>query len=307
MASGSLNEDPGLFGPPSILWRVNRESAVTLAGTCAILMQFAHPKVAAGVRDHSRYQVDAAGRLRRTLDLTLAIVFGPRAAAMEAVRAINARHRSVRGPGYSATDPELLLWVHATLVYSAIRGYRALVGPLTDAEADQYYQDTKEIGVLLGIPRALYPQRVVALEAYLQGMIDSREVSVGQDARRMADLVLHPSFRGVPRLAFAPLTVITAGLLPSRLREGYGLKWGRAQRAAFAACRTALPRVVAIAPGPVRLLPPARLAYRRCEAAPGPPARRAWPRPRTTAHHARGPGGGLVSPLLLRHVTPPGA
>ena len=263
MASGSLNEDPGLFGPHSVLWRVNRESAVTLAGTCAILMQFAHPKVAAGVRDHSRYQLDAAGRLRRTLDLTMAIVFGPRPAAMQAVRAINSRHRTVRGPGYSARDPELLLWVHATLVYSAIRGYRALVGPLTDAEADQYYQDTKEIGVLLGIPREIYPTRVDAFEAYLHRMIDSREVTVGADARGMADLVLRPSFRGVPRLAFAPLTVITAGLLPPRLREGYGLKWGRAQRATFAACRAGLPRLVAIAPEPVRWLPPARDAYRR--------------------------------------------
>src|SRR2546427_8836791 len=105
MASGSLNEDPGLFGPHSILWRVNRESAVTLAGTCAILMQFAHPKVAAGVRDHSRYQVDAAGRLRRTLDLTLAIVFGPRAAAMEAVRAIPARHSRGRWAVSAARAP----------------------------------------------------------------------------------------------------------------------------------------------------------------------------------------------------------
>jgi uncharacterized protein (DUF2236 family) len=182
---------------------------------------------------------------------------------MEAVRAINARHRSVRGPGYSAMDPELLLWVHATLVFSAIRGYRVLVGPLTDAEADQYYQDTKEIGVLLGIPHALYPARVDAFEAYLERMIDSREVAVGEDARRMAELVLRPSFRGVPRLAFAPLTVITAGLLPPALRQGYGLKWGATQRAAFAACRTALPRVVAIAPEPVRWLPPARDAYRR--------------------------------------------
>src|SRR5438552_18144491 len=106
MASGSLDEDPGLFGPHSILWPVNRESAVTLAGTCAILMQFAHPKVAAGVREHSRYQVDAIGRLRRTLDLTLAIAFGPRPAAMEAGRAINARQRSVGGRGHSATDAE---------------------------------------------------------------------------------------------------------------------------------------------------------------------------------------------------------
>ena len=119
MASGSLNEDLGLFGPDSVIWRVNRESAVALAGSCAILMQFAHPQVAAGVRDHSRYQVDPIRRLRRTLDLTMAIVFGPRATAMEAVRAINTRHHGVRGPGYSAMDPELLLWVHATLVYAA--------------------------------------------------------------------------------------------------------------------------------------------------------------------------------------------
>jgi uncharacterized protein (DUF2236 family) len=165
-------------------------------------------------------------------------------------------------------DPELLLWVHATLVYSAIRGYRALVGPLTNAEADQYYQDTKEIGVLLGIPREMYPARVEALEAYVHEMIDSREVVVGADARRMAALVLHPQFRGVPRLAFAPLTIITAGLLPASLREGYGLKWGRAQRAAFAACRAGLPRLVAIAPGSVRLLPPARHAYRRLKRVP---------------------------------------
>ena len=268
MATGSLNEDPGLFGPHSILWRVNRESAVALAGTCAVLMQFAHPKVAAGVRDHSRYQVDAVGRLRRTMDLTLAIVFGPRPAAMQAVRAINARHRAVRGPGYSAMDPELLLWVHATLVHSAIRGYRALVGSLTDAEADQYYQDTKAIGVLLGIPCELYPARVEGLEEYLHRMIESGEVAVGADAKRMADHVLRPGFRGVPRLAFAPVTVITAGLLPPALREGYGLKWGRAQRAAFAACRIALPRLVAIAPRPVRLLPPARHAYRRLKLVP---------------------------------------
>jgi uncharacterized protein (DUF2236 family) len=267
MASGSLNEDPGLFGPHSVLWRVNRESAVTLAGSCAILMQFAHPKVAAGVRDHSRYQVDAAGRLRRTMDLTLAIVFGPRPEAMQAVRAINSRHRAVRGPGYSAMDPELLLWVHATLVYSAIRGYRALVGPLSDAEADQYYQDTKEIGVLLGIPRVIYPARVDAFDAYLHRMIDSREVAVGADARQMAEHVLRPEFRGVPRMAFAPLGVITAGLLPSVLREAYGLKWGRAQRAAFAACRMGLPHLVRIAPEPVRWLPPARNAYRRLRVA----------------------------------------
>ncbi|HYY46301.1 MAG TPA: oxygenase MpaB family protein, partial [Candidatus Angelobacter sp.] len=92
MAQRSLDEDPGLFGPDSMIWRINREAAVTLGGTCAVLMQFAHPKVAAGVRDHSSFQDDPAGRLRRTFDLTLAWVFGSRAQAIQAVRIVNRRH-----------------------------------------------------------------------------------------------------------------------------------------------------------------------------------------------------------------------
>src|SRR3989442_13064623 len=99
MASGSIIEDQGLFGPESPIWRVNRESAVTLGGTCAILMQLAHPRVAAGVRDHSRFEEDTVGRLRRTLDLTVTIVFGSRTAARQAGRAIESTTPNRKGPG----------------------------------------------------------------------------------------------------------------------------------------------------------------------------------------------------------------
>jgi uncharacterized protein (DUF2236 family) len=250
-----------------MIWRVNRESVVALAGSCAILMQFAHPAVAAGVRDHSNFQEDPTGRLRRTMDLTMTMVFAPRSAAIEAVRTVNRRHRAVRGPGYSAMDPELLMWVQATLVYSAVTAYRAFVAPLSTAEADQYYQDTKEIGVLLGIKRQQYPKDLDAFRFYLDTMIDRSAVSVGEDARRMAGVVLRPEFPGVPRMAFAPLSLITAGLLPPRLREDYRFKWGRLERAAFEACRVGLRRLVAVTPTPIRLLPPARRAYERLRAA----------------------------------------
>jgi uncharacterized protein (DUF2236 family) len=250
-----------------MIWRVNRESVVALAGTCAILMQFAHPAVAAGVRDHSNFQQDPTGRLRRTMDLTLAMVFGPRSAAIEAVRTVNRRHRAVRGPGYAAMDPELLMWVQATLVYSAVTAYRAFVGPLTASEADGYYRDTKEVGVLLGIKREQYPEDFDAFRSYLDTMIERGAVSVGEDARRMGTVVLRPGFPGVPQMAFAPLTLITAGLLPPQLREDYGFKWGRFERAAFEACRIGLRRLVRVAPEPVRWLPPARDAYRRLRTA----------------------------------------
>ena len=264
MAEGSLDdEDVGLFGPGSMIWRVNREAAVALAGTCAILMQFAHPKVAAGVRDHSRFQEDPAGRLRRTFELTLAWVFGSRAQALQAARVVNRRHDAVQGPGYSAKDPALLMWVQATLVYSALRAYRCFVGPLTEAEADQYYQDTKEIGAMLGIPREMYPASLDEFEAYIDVVMDRGQVAVGDDARHLGSVVLQPRFPGVPQIAFTPLRTITAGLLPVRLREQYGLKWGRLERAIFTVCSTALPRILRIAPPAIRFLPPARQAYRR--------------------------------------------
>ena len=268
MASGSIIEDQGLFGPESPIWRVNRESAVTLGGTCAILMQLAHPRVAAGVRDHSRFEEDTVGRLRRTLDLTMTIVFGSRRAAMDAVRSINARHRTVNGPGYSALDPELLMWVHATLVYSGLRAYQAFVGPLSAADRNGYYQDTKEIGILLGIPRQMYPANIEAFDAYLDALIEGGELRVGDGARQMGWRVLRPSIRRVPRIAFAPMQVITAALLPPRLRDEYGLAWGPAQRVTFSAFRVGLVGLVALAPAPIRWLPYARHAYRRLKLQP---------------------------------------
>lgn len=246
-----------------MIWRVNRESVVTLAGTCAILMQFAHPAVAAGVRDHSRFETDPAGRLRRTFELTLAWVFGNREQALGAARTVNRRHDAVQGPGYSAKDPALLLWVQATLVYSAIRAYRCFVGPLRSAQADGYYQDTKTIGVLLGIPPSMYPATLEGLNNYLDAQIADGIVHVGDDARRLGAVVLQPRFPGVPRMAFTPLKTITTGLLPASLRDQYGLPWNRSNRLLFAACEHVLPAALRITPNAIRYLSPARQAYRR--------------------------------------------
>ncbi len=268
MAQRSIEEGTGLFGPDSVIWRVNRETVVALAGTCATLMQVAHPAVAAGVRDHSHYEIDLAGRLRRTMDLTMAMVFGSHHTAERAARVINARHREVRGQGYAALDPELLLWVQATLVYAAVRAYPALVGPMSAAEADAYYQDTKKIGVLLGVPPAIYPGNLDALEAYMVEMIEAGPVRVGGDALRIARLLLYPRFRGVPPIAFAPVRTLTAGLLPHRLRDAYGLAWTPRQQRAFGVYCALSRRLIRLLPGPVRHMPRARQAYRRLQLQP---------------------------------------
>jgi uncharacterized protein (DUF2236 family) len=248
-----------------MIWRVNQESVVVLGGMCALLLQFAHPLVAAGVRDHSDFRSDPTGRLLRTYRLTLNLVFGTREQALESAREINRRHRTVQGPDYSATDPELLLWVQATLVYSALRAFSEFVRPLSERERDGYYQDTKRLGALLGVPPTSYPEDIRSFDEYFAQMIDG-PVRVTGDARTLANALLRLRIRAVPRVAFRPLVLITAGLLPPAVRDGYGMGWGGANRTAFRLCRGLLRTLGPIAPTLLRELPPARAARRRVRA-----------------------------------------
>ena len=254
-----------LPGPGSISWRVNREAALLLGGARALLMQVAHPKVAAGVADHSDFEHDPLGRLNRTLELSLALTFGTPAEVRRAAERINRTHRRVTGPGYRALDPELLLWVDATLIDSALLTYRTFVGPLSRAEAESYYQEAKPIGGLLGIPRHLYPATLAGFEGYLERML-AGPVQPDEIGRRLARLVLRPRIGPLPGDAFAPLDVITAGLLPEGLRKAYGLPWGRPSRALFRAAAAVLPALLKATPGRLRLVPPARLAESRTNA-----------------------------------------
>src|SRR5258707_11955495 len=126
----------GLFREDSITRRVNRENILLLGGGRALLMQLAHPKVAAGVDEHSDFRTHPVRRLRRTILMTMAIVFGDRETALAAAHAVNGAHARVRGDDYHALDPQLLLWVHATLVDSALVTYATFVQPLTERERD---------------------------------------------------------------------------------------------------------------------------------------------------------------------------
>src|ERR1700704_4416978 len=131
---------PGLFAEDSVIRRVNRENVLPLfGGGRALLMQVAHPKGAAGVDEHSDFRRHPIRRLRRTLLMTMAIVFGDRETAMSAARTVNQVHGRVRGESYSAQDPELLLWVHATLGDTALVTYETFVKRRTPpARADFY-------------------------------------------------------------------------------------------------------------------------------------------------------------------------
>jgi len=246
---------PGLFPDDAIVRTVNRENVLLLGGGRALLMQLAHPKVAAGVDEHSDFRRAPIRRLRRTVGMTMAIVFGDRETALAAVRAVNQTHARVRGAGYRAMDPDLLMWVHGTLVDSALVTYETFVRPLSPRSREDFYQQMNEAAELLGVPRDRFPATFADFREYMESMVGSGPVRVEPLARELAQYVLRPKLRLVPGGAMIPFQIVTSGLLPPALREQYGLAWGRSQERFYRLVVKALPRLVAVTPPVLRVWP----------------------------------------------------
>lgn len=273
-AAGREDVDPtrSLFRPDGYLWRVNREGVLLLGGGRALLLQVAHPLVAAGVAAHSNFENEPLERLRRTLDLTLTAVFGDAASALRAVRAIEARHKPVRGTlagdvgpyaagrRYDANDQELLFWVHATLVDTALQVYERFVQRLSSRARAAYYEESKITARLFGIGERRIPPTVQEFSAYMREMCEDGHLAVGTAGARIARSILRPPLAPGLRQAATSASFVTAGLLPPSVRGLYGLSWDerreRRMRRLAALSRVALP----VLPGLLRDFPHARRA-----------------------------------------------
>jgi len=261
-----------------ITWRLHREVVLLAGWGRAILLQLAHPLVAQGVADHSAFAESTwarMARLRRTLSAMLALTFGTPDEAAAAAAAINRIHDRVNGhlcgaaaglpagSRYSAHDPALLTWVHATLVDTFLLTYERFVAPLTPDERDRYCRESGAAAPLLGIPAGMLPSSADALDDYMARMLGGNQIAVTDTARRVAGEVLS---LGLPRIA-RPLTagarLPAVGLLPAPIREAYGLPWTRWHERALTSMAAATRRGLPLLPPALRAWPAARRAVRR--------------------------------------------
>ena len=252
------------------------QEVVLLAGWGrAILLQLAHPLVAQGVADHSGFAGEGWGRVRRlkrTLAAMLALTFGTPEESAAAVATINRIHDRVHGhlagaagtfatnARYSAHDPALLAWVHATLVDTFLMTYERFVAPLTQAERDSYCHAAGEKAPLLGIPSPMLPGTTAELTTYMSQMLASGNIVVTDTARTIEHEVLS---LGLPRparplAALARLPVV--GLLPGHIREAYGFEWTRGQERTLDALAAATRHALPLLPPLLRYWPAARRA-----------------------------------------------
>jgi uncharacterized protein (DUF2236 family) len=260
-------------GPESVTWKVNREIVVIAGWGRAILLQLAHPLVAAGVDEHSSFRGSlraSVGRLHSTIGAMLSLTFGEEEEAISAAARINVIHDRVfgrldaaagvfpAGEAYSAHDADLLRWVHATLLDSIPLTYELLVGPLTAEERERYCSEAAVMEPLLGIPAGLLPGNTTHLDAYMRDTLGSGRIAVTDGSRALARAALFPPRWRLLWPAFRPVQLITIGLLPAGVRQAYGFKWTRNEERALARWTTALRLLRGLVPAFVREWPSSR-------------------------------------------------
>jgi uncharacterized protein (DUF2236 family) len=251
-------------GPGSVTWRLHGERLSVLGWPRAVLLQIAHPGIAAGVAYHSSFRGGMLTPYRRLVSTVCAmrtLTFGSDDAARGVAAHINAIHDRVRGSmaptsdgpafTYSARDPRLLAWVHLTLVDSTLRVYERLVEPLAAADRDGYCEEAAEVASWFGVPEPLVPRNHRALEAAMSHMLASGELRATGEARGLARDVLRPplAWLGGPIGGF--VRRLTIAELPPEIRTIYGLESTARDERALArdvrivrACRSRAPRVL---------------------------------------------------------------
>lgn len=260
-------QNQGYFGEESATWKVASETMVMLGGGRAVAMQLAHPLVAMGVSAHSTYMSDPFGRAERTFMLGQMLTFGNHSTAQQAARTINRLHTHVhgalpaaagthaKGAVYDAHNPELLLWVQATLIDTILLIYPLLIGPLSQKEQEQYYQESKTLGRLLGLTDAHMPRTVDDLRQYVYDMSHSHQLAATPQARQLMQQVLYPPLPGLFRPLMEYNTWFTSALLPQPIRDIYGLEWGPKRQRAFDTFAASMRTLIPHAPSALRILP----------------------------------------------------
>lgn len=236
--------DPQASNP--VARKINREAVVILGWGRAVLLQLAHPLVAAAIADYSKFHRESGGfvgRARRTIGAMLALTFGPPDDLKAAIGRINGIHDQVHGTladsvgifpagtPYSARDPHLLLWVHATLIESIVTTYELLVGPLTTIEKDTYIVEAAWLAHELGVDPADVPRDYAGIQAYLWQMYASGEIAVGATAATLSGSLLSPPLGPAAAPLFRLTRLVTVGLLPEDIRVAYGFHVGCRTRA----------------------------------------------------------------------------
>jgi uncharacterized protein (DUF2236 family) len=265
----------GVFGPKSLTWKINREAAILLGGGRSLLLQLAHPFVSTAIAEHSAVLDDPIGRFHRTFALVFTMVFGTMDQAFTAAQRFQKAHAQIsgtlkteagvypKGSRYSASDLPARQWVYATLTETALLTYELIFGELSQAERDQYYEESKLFAALCGIPPASLPPDWTGFTTHFEDVVASETLSVTERARIIAHQVLRQVHPWLPVPSW--YSGLTTHLLPSRLRHEFGLPYGETERSSAELVVHWVKRLYPLVPDRLRYVGPYQEAVARIE------------------------------------------
>lgn len=218
------------LGPDSVSWHLSRDPVSFIGSSTALLLQVAEPLVAAGVAQHSDYQRDPWSRLFRTFDTLLKMVFGDETSVRRMENRLAKRHVPVKGVSadgiaYDARDPELALWVWATLIFVSVDMHQRVYGPLEPIDLQRNYDEAKLFARGSGIPDEVIPATWPEFLGYVDDFVATRlRATVDSD-----DIWRHTMYPGTPPvlhpLLALGLNATAAAFLPPEARDVFGYRW----------------------------------------------------------------------------------
>jgi uncharacterized protein (DUF2236 family) len=272
-----------LVGPESVTWRIASDPRLHFVSLYPLLLQVAHPTVAAGVRDYSDFDERPWDRLLRTLDYVTLLVYGGReaVAAGRRLREMHKHFRGVRDDGapYSALEPDAYAWVHATLIEAYVAGHGHFGTPLGRREVELFYREYRGLGRLIGVRERDLPPDWRSFRQYFDRTI-REELRPSSSVERVLHTVLHaaPPPLPVPDLLWRVMRIPArralwlggVGLLGPFLRRRLRVDWSIVDEAQFRTLGVFSRGLTPLMPESLRITGPAQLRMRREAIARGP-------------------------------------
>ena len=269
---------PTPFGRHSVVRTVVAKPVTALLVQRALVMEVAHPAVAAGVEHHSRFRARPLSRAWVTADAAVRLVFGGDDVARGAARQIYRVHDRIHGDipgdtdhgppgavpaGYSAHDAALLTWVWATLVDTAETAFTRWVRPFGPLEAEAFYDEMRSFARFLGIPDPMLPAGRGEFGRYLEDVIGGGALGSSEVSRRVARQVLWYRHWSVPAPVVRLERVLALATVDPRLLDALDLRPSASDAALGSRIDAALIRHYRRVPHLPAVLPALYLALRR--------------------------------------------
>jgi uncharacterized protein (DUF2236 family) len=275
--------DEILVGPESVTWQRVSDVRLNLVVVYALLLQVAHPTVAAGVRDYSEFERRPWTRLMRTVDYVTLLVYGGEQAvgAGRRLRELHKRFKGVRADGerYSALEPTAYAWVHATLIATYVAGHAHFGDPMSPRETERFYAEYRRLGRLIGVRERDLPPSWAGFCAYFERMI-TEELVPNESVERVLRAVrrVPPPAGAIPELLWRAIRLPACealwlggvGPMPSALRRRLDIPWSWRDEARFRGLGVVSRSLGAVMPERMRVAGPAQLHSRRAEIERGP-------------------------------------